>query len=131
NGEIQPVGGVNQKIEGFFKTCQALGLNGRQGVIIPIQNVSQLMLDDEVIEAIGQKQFNLWAISHIDQGLEILTGKEAGTRDDYGRFPADSIHYLVDQKLRQWNERRQNGSNGTRRQFSGEKAHRQKRRSKV
>lgn len=131
NGEIQPVGGVNQKIEGFFKTCQALGLNGRQGVIIPIQNVSQLMLDDEVIEAIGQKQFNLWAISHIDQGLEILTGKEAGSRDDYGRFPADSIHYLVDQKLRQWNERRQNGNNGTRRQFSGEKAHRQKRRSKV
>jgi len=131
NGEIQPVGGINQKIEGFFKTCQSLGLNGRQGVIIPIQNVSQLMLDEEVVQAIGQKQFNLWAISHIDQGLEILTGKEAGIKDEFGRYPADSIHGLVDQKLHQWNEQRQTGSNGMRRRTPGAKAYQPKRRRKV
>jgi lon-related putative ATP-dependent protease len=106
NGEIQPVGGVNQKIEGFFKTCQAFGLNGKQGVIIPIQNVSQLMLDDEVVQAIKLKKFNLWAVSHIDEGLGILTGKEAGEKDDSGKFPIGSIHYLVDSKLRKWNEQK-------------------------
>lgn len=106
NGEIQPVGGVNHKIEGFFKTCQALGLNGKQGVIIPVQNVSQLMLDDEVVQAIILKQFNLWAVSHIDEGLQILTGKEAGIKDENGKFAPGSIHYLADSKLRKWNEQK-------------------------
>lgn len=130
NGEIQPVGGVNQKIEGFFKTCQAFGLNGKQGVIIPTQNVSQLMLDDEVITAIGQKQFNLWAVSHIDEGLAILTGQEAGNLDDAGRFPAGSIHQLIDNKLRNWNEQRRIVTNGMKHKSLGSKNNRPQRRRK-
>ncbi len=130
NGEIQPVGGVNQKIEGFFKTCQEFGLNGKQGVIIPTQNVSQLMLDDEVITAIGQKQFNLWAVSHIDEGLAILTGQEAGNLDDAGRFPAGSIHQLIDNKLRNWNEQRRILTNGMKHKSLGSKNNRPQRRRK-
>lgn len=130
NGEIQPVGGVNQKIEGFFKTCQALGLDGKQGVIIPIQNVSQLMLDDEVVQAIGKKQFNLWAVSHIDQGLAILTGKEAGILDEAGRFSMGSIHYLVDSKLRNWNEQSRTVVNGMRHKALGSKNNGPQRRRK-
>ncbi|MGI6435451.1 MAG: Lon protease family protein [Syntrophomonadaceae bacterium] len=106
NGEIQPVGGVNQKIEGFFKTCQDKGLNGRQGVIIPQQNITQLMLDDNVVEAVRQRRFNIWAVEHIDQGLEILTGMPAGSRDERGYFTPDSVHFRVNQKLQQWTERR-------------------------
>lgn len=109
NGEIQPVGGVNQKIEGFFKVCKEQGLDGRQGVIIPKQNVNQLMLDDEIVEAVKNKKFNIWAVEHIDEGLEILTGIEAGKMDKNGKYPASTIHYMVDNKLRQWS-RRQNRS---------------------
>ncbi|MEQ8174704.1 MAG: ATP-binding protein [Syntrophomonadaceae bacterium] len=104
NGEVQAVGGVNQKIEGFFEVCRHRGLNGKQGVIIPRQNVSQLMLDEEVVSAILAKQFNVWAVDHIDQGIEILSGKEAGKRNKDGRFPASSMHYLVDKKLEEWNK---------------------------
>ncbi|SHG55974.1 lon-related putative ATP-dependent protease [Thermosyntropha lipolytica DSM 11003] len=107
NGEIQPVGGVNQKIEGFFKVCKEQGLNGKQGVIIPKQNIPQLMLDEEVIEAVKAKKFNIWAVEHIDEGLEILTGMEAGKPDKNGKYPPGTIHYLVDNKLRSWS-RRQN-----------------------
>lgn len=106
NGEIQPVGGVNHKIEGFFKICQARGLNGEQGVIIPRQNVEQLMLEPEVVEAVKRKLFNVWAVEHIDEGLEILTGKLAGKRGDGKNFTADSVHYLVNQKLVEWSFRR-------------------------
>ncbi|HHW61157.1 MAG TPA: AAA family ATPase [Syntrophomonadaceae bacterium] len=106
NGEIQPVGGINYKIEGFYKVCKQKGLTGEQGVIIPRQNISQLMLDEEIIEAVRKKKFSIWAISHIDEGLEILTGLKAGEPDKAGRFPEGSIHYLVDQKLRCWNARR-------------------------
>lgn len=109
NGEIQPVGGVNQKIEGFFKVCREQGLDGRQGVIIPKQNVNQLMLDDEIVEAVKDKKFNIWAVEHIDEGLEILTGIEAGKMDKNGKYPPSTIHYLVDNKLRQWS-RKQNRS---------------------
>ncbi len=106
NGEIQPVGGVNQKIEGFFKVCQQRGLNGKQGVIIPKQNVEQLMLDSEVVESVKNRMFNIWAVEHIDEGLEILTGKTAGKRGEGGKFTADSIHYLVNNKLSEWSYRR-------------------------
>lgn len=109
NGEIQPVGGVNQKIEGFFKVCREQGLDGRQGVIIPKQNVNQLMLDDEIVEAVKNKKFNIWAVEHIDEGLEILTGIEAGKMDKNGKYPPSTIHYLADNKLRQWS-RKQNRS---------------------
>lgn len=107
NGEIQPVGGVNQKIEGFFKVCKEQGLNGKQGVIIPKQNIAQLMLDEEVIEAVKAKKFNIWAVEHIDEGLEILTGMPAGKKDKNGKYPPGTVHYLVDNKLRSWS-RKQN-----------------------
>ena len=113
NGEVQPVGGVNQKIEGFFKTCKDKGLNGKQGVIIPKQNISQLMLDTEVVEAVRQKKFNIWAVDHIDQGLEILTGMPAGERDEKGNFTPGTVHYLVNQKLQKWTEMRRRDLNGS------------------
>ncbi len=106
NGEIQPVGGVNQKIEGFFKVCRERGLNGKQGVIIPNQNVEQLMLDSEVVKAVKDRMFNIWAVEHIDEGLEILTGRTAGKRGEGGKFTADSVHYLVNSKLNEWSYRR-------------------------
>jgi len=106
NGEIQPVGGVNQKIEGFFEVCKKHGLDGKQGVIIPKKNISNLMLEEEVIEAVKSRKFNIWAIDHIDEGLEILTGVKAGERDESGGFTPGSIHALVDKKLREWSSRR-------------------------
>ena len=107
-GEIQPIGGVNQKIEGFFITCKAYGLTGRQGVIIPHQNTSDLMLREEVIEAVRAGHFHIYAIRTIDEGLEILTGRKAGKRRRDGTFEEKSVHYLVDQTLtryaRHWRE---------------------------
>lgn len=105
NGEIQPVGGINQKIEGFFQVCKQKGLNGEQGCIIPRQNLSQLMLNDEVIEAVKTGMFTIWAVAYIDEGLEILCGVPAGKRDDKGEFPSDTIHFLVNQKLAAWNRK--------------------------
>ena len=109
NGEIQPVGGVNQKIEGFFRVCKAYGLNGEQGVIIPRQNMRNLMLDTEIVEAVRQKKFNIWAVEHIDQGLEILTDIPAGVADENGQFPENSIHERVNRKLSEWNDKRRWG----------------------
>ncbi len=106
NGEIQPVGGINQKIEGFFKVCKDKGFDGKQGVIIPVQNVSQLMLDEEVIEAVKSKKFNVWAIAHIDEGLQILCGLPAGKKNDNGGFESGSVHYFADKKLRDWSKMR-------------------------
>jgi len=105
NGEVQPVGGINQKIEGFFRVCLRRGLNGSQGVIIPRQNIGQLMLDEAVIEAVRNRQFHIWAVEHIDQGLEILTGMPAGQRGQDGRFPPGTVHFLVDRKLEEWNKK--------------------------
>ncbi|HEY8449121.1 MAG TPA: ATP-binding protein [Bacillota bacterium] len=98
-GRIQPVGGVNQKIEGFFRVCKAKGLTGTQGVIIPAQNVDNLMLDDEVIEAVRAGMFHIYAIHTVDEGLELLTGVPAGRRDADGRFPEDSVHGRVSARL--------------------------------
>jgi len=109
NGEIQPVGGVNQKIEGFFKVCKDQGLDGRQGVIIPRKNIPHLMLDDEVVEAVKSKKFNIWAVDHVNEGLEILTGIEAGERNEGGGFTPGSIHARVDDKLRKWSSRQKSG----------------------
>lgn len=106
NGEIQPVGGVNEKIEGFYKVCRQRGLTGKQGVIIPRQNVAQLMLDEEIINAVRNKMFAIWAVDHIDQGIEILLNIPAGSRDKNGHFPADSLHHLVDKKLKEWGKKR-------------------------
>lgn len=102
NGEIQPVGGVNEKIEGFYKVCVQRGFNGKQGVIIPKQNVVDLMLGEEIVQSVKMKKFHIWAVEDIDEGLEILTGVKAGEKDEKGGYPKDSIHYLVDQKIKGW-----------------------------
>ncbi|MGM0378140.1 MAG: Lon protease family protein [Bacillota bacterium] len=98
-GEIQPIGGINEKIEGFYKICKMKGLNGEQGVMMPVQNVKNLVLKDEVIEAVKDGKFHIYAIEHIDQGIEILTGKKAGKKDEDGNFPEGSINYLVNERL--------------------------------
>ena len=87
NGFVQPVGGVNQKIEGFFDICRARGLDSRQGVIIPKLNVINLMLKRDVLEAVKDNKFFIYSIEHIDDGFEILTGMEAGKIKDDGTYP--------------------------------------------
>ena len=101
-GEIQPIGGVNEKIEGFFQICKIRGLNGSHGVIIPIQNKKNLNLSDEVLEAVKSKEFHIYAISTIEEGIELLTGVPAGKKDSNGRFPAGSINYLAYEKLKKY-----------------------------
>ena len=103
-GEIQPIGGVNDKIEGFYQICKLRGLNGNHGVIIPKQNVRNLNLTDEVIEAVKHKKFHIYAISTIDEGIEILTGVPAGKKDKNGKFPAGTINSLVYEKLKKYSE---------------------------
>lgn len=100
-GEIQPIGGVNEKIEGFFKTCKLKGLNGEQGVIIPEKNVDNLMLSREVIEAVREGRFHIWAIKTLDEGIELLTGQRAGRRLKSGRFERGSVYAKVERRLRQ------------------------------
>ncbi len=100
NGEIQAIGGVNEKIEGFYRVCQAKGLTGEQGVIIPRNNVDHLMLKDDVIQAVAEGKFHIWAIDTVEDGLEILTGLPAGERDRRGRFPRATIYHRVEQNLK-------------------------------
>jgi lon-related putative ATP-dependent protease len=99
-GEIQPIGGVNQKIEGFFQICKAKGLTGDQGVVIPRRNLRNLMLREEVTEAVKQAKFHVYAVSSVDEGIQILTGVEVGQRKDGGAYPENSINYKVDKKLK-------------------------------
>ena len=103
-GFIQPIGGVNEKIEGFFDTCKMKGLNFEQGVIIPVQNVKNLHLSDEVIEAVKEGKFHIYAVSTIDEGIEILTGVPAGKKNANGKFPAGTINYLAYEKLKKYYE---------------------------
>jgi len=105
NGEIQPVGGINQKIEGFFVTCRAQGLTGTQGVIIPEQNRKDLMLKDEVVEAVRKNKFHVYAVSTIDEGLEILTGMNAGKKLSAVHFEEESVHSLVNRTLAEYSRR--------------------------
>ena len=101
-GEIQPIGGVNAKIEGFYQVCKMRGLDGSHGVIIPIQNVMNLNLNDEVVEAVKNKKFHIYAISSIEEGIEILTGVPAGKKDKNGNFPAGTVNHLVYEKLKKY-----------------------------
>lgn len=102
HGEIQPIGGVNQKIEGFFDVCNARGLTGKQGVLIPEQNVKDLMLRHDVVQAVRDGMFHIYAITTIDQGIEILSGKPAGTRAASGKFTPGSVHARVDAVLQKF-----------------------------
>jgi predicted ATP-dependent protease len=99
-GEVQPIGGVNQKIEGFFKVCQAKGLTGDQGVLVPQTNLRNLMLHEDVIEAVKKGLFHIYSATTIDEGIEILTGVPAGAKKKDGTYPAGTINYLVDKQLR-------------------------------
>ncbi|BDQ32605.1 Lon protease family protein [Pseudodesulfovibrio portus] len=99
-GEVQPIGGVNQKIEGFYLCCKNAGLTGKQGVMIPYPNVKDLMLREEVIEAVKAGKFHVWAVKNIDQGIEILTGIKAGERTKSGAYPKNTINRMVDDKLK-------------------------------
>ena len=98
-GDVQPIGGVNEKIEGFFDICKSAGLNKIQGVIIPIQNVKDLMLREDVIEAVKKKEFHIYPIERVEEGIEILTGVAAGTKSEKG-YTKDSIFDLVENKIK-------------------------------
>ena len=100
-GEIQAIGGVNEKIEGFYDCCKKLGLTGDQGVIIPEANVKDLMLRKDVVEAVKEGKFHIYPVKTIDQGMEILTDMKAGELRKDGTYPKGTINYLVDQKLRE------------------------------
>jgi len=98
-GDIQPIGGVTHKVEGFFKLCNSRGLTGDQGVIIPWQNVKELVLKQDVVEAVKQGKFHIYPVKNIEEGIEILTGVKAGVQGDDGKYPQDSIHGKVIAKL--------------------------------
>ncbi len=104
-GEVQAIGGVNEKIEGFFDICRARGLNEQQGVLIPRSNVQHLMLREDVVEAVKHGQFAIYPVGSVDEGIEILTGVKAGERGPEGRFPAGTVNRLVEDKLRSFAER--------------------------
>jgi len=106
-GEIQPVGGVTYKIEGFFDLCNKRGLTGNQGVIIPWQNVKDLVLNDEVIEAVKNNMFHIYPITHVDEGIEILTGVPVGVRSEKGNFPIKSVYGKVFRKLKKYHKKAQ------------------------
>ena len=98
-GEVQPIGGVNQKIEGFFDVCKAKGLTGDQGVMIPLQNIRNLMLREDVIKAVQDGKFHIYAVKTIDEGIEILTGMSAGDKKPGGRYPEGTVNYRAEKRL--------------------------------
>ncbi len=99
HGEVQPIGGANEKIEGYFAICKLKGLTGEQGVMIPATNERHLMLNPEVQAAVAAGRFHIWSVETIDQGLEILTGRPAGVPDAEGVYPAGSVHRAVQDRL--------------------------------
>jgi ATP-dependent Lon protease len=99
NGEVQAIGGVNHKIEGFYDCCKQIGLTGKQGVMIPESNVKDLMLRKDVVNAVKKYKFHVYAVKTIDEAIEVLTGKKAGEKKPDGTYPRNSINYLVDKKL--------------------------------
>ncbi|WP_438317419.1 Lon protease family protein [Sporosarcina sp. FA9] len=104
NGEIQPIGGVNEKIEGFYNVCKNKGLTGKQGVLIPHQNVKNLMLNDEVIDAVRDGQFHIYKVQTIEEGIEILTNVPAGQPNEYGDYDKETVYGKVAAKLRMFME---------------------------
>jgi len=103
-GQVQPIGGANEKIEGFFEVCKLKGLTGDQGVMIPSRNVRHLMLNDEVVEAVENGKFNIYAVDTVEEGIEILTNVEAGVKDDNGKYTEDSVYRRADRRLREMAE---------------------------
>jgi predicted ATP-dependent protease len=99
-GRVQVIGGVNQKVEGFFEVCREKGLTGEQGVIIPFSNVQNLMLRKDVVDAVRRKQFHVYRVSTVEEGIEILTGVRAGRPDDAGLYPPGTVFGEVQKKLK-------------------------------
>jgi len=104
NGEVQAIGGVNQKIEGHYDVCRLIGLTGAQGVMIPRANLRNLMLRPDVVDAVKENKFHIYAVDSIDEGIEVLTGVAAGERDGAGRYPEGTVNHAVEKKLRQFTE---------------------------
>jgi lon-related putative ATP-dependent protease len=104
-GDVQAIGGVNEKIEGFFEVCKAKGFTGEQGVMIPESNVQNLMLKEEVLEAVRDGKFNVYSVKTIDEGIEVLTGTKAGQRKADGTFEEGTVNYLVDKQLKEMAEK--------------------------
>ncbi len=104
NGEVQPVGGINEKIEGFFDLCRLTGFNGSQGVIMPTRNVKNLMLKKDVVEAVKDGKFFIYPIQRVDEGIEIITGTQVGELMDDGTYPEGTINYLVVKRLAEISE---------------------------
>ncbi|MCP4181996.1 MAG: AAA family ATPase [Hyphomicrobiales bacterium] len=105
-GQIQAIGGINEKIEGFYDVCLARNLTGQQGILMPVSNVKNLMLRSRVVESVKKNRFKVIAIETIDQGMEILTGCKAGVRNKNGEFPKESVNGLVESRLREFANRR-------------------------
>jgi predicted ATP-dependent protease len=106
HGFVQPIGGVNEKIEGFFDVCRARGLTGAHGVIIPRTNEKHLMLRADVVDAVREGKFHVWSVDTIDEGIELLTGIPAGERDVTGRYPEGTINARVEARLDRLSELR-------------------------
>ena len=104
NGDVQPIGGVNEKIEGFFDLCRIKGLDGSHGVIIPVRNIRHLMLKKDVVEAVREGKFIIYAIEKVDEGLEIMTGTPVGDIGEDGAYPEGTINYLVMKRLTEISE---------------------------
>jgi predicted ATP-dependent protease len=100
-GEVQVIGGVNEKVEGFFKVCRAKGLTGRQGVLVPARNVDNLMLSHEVVAAVSEGRFHVYAVSTIEEGIELLSGVPAGELREKGGYPEQSVYGRADRRLRE------------------------------
>ncbi|KYC51968.1 MAG: Archaeal Lon protease [Candidatus Methanofastidiosum methylothiophilum] len=107
-GEVQAIGGVNYKIEGFYEICKAKGLNGKQSVLIPRSNIQNLMLKEEIVEAVKEGKFHIYSVDNIKEGIEILTGIKAGEKGPNGKYPEDSIYGMVDKRLRTMAEKMEN-----------------------
>ena len=103
-GIIQPIGGVNEKTEGYYKACKLKGFTGEEGVIIPQKNIENLMLSDEVINAVEEGIFKIYAVKTIDEGIEILTGIKAGEMDEDGNYEEETVNGLVQNKLEYYSD---------------------------
>jgi len=121
-GVVQPVGGINEKIEGFFEICAARGLTGEQGVLIPTANVCHLMLRESVVAAVREGRFHVWAVNDIDEAMELLTGMTAGEPDEKGELPEGTINFHIALQLAELAQMRQNLLRPTRRRRSKKKA---------
>jgi ATP-dependent Lon protease len=98
-GDVQAIGGINEKIEGFFDVCKIAGLSGSQGVLMPASNVEDLMLREDILDAVAAGKFHIWPVAKIEEGIEILTGMTAGQRNSDGSFPGGTVFAAVDERL--------------------------------